>query len=103
MKATTKALIQAAKVRGEHHERKPVMQPQVAPAVLSPALLDQFIAEKWYTFSELAEKFGFAWDKIARDFKGRDGVAKFGNDYRVSESAVRLWLTEALENGKRAA
>ena len=71
--------------------------------VLSPALVDQFMQEKWFTFSELAEKFGFAWDKISRDFKGCDGVAKFGADYRVSESAVRSWLTEALESGKRAA
>jgi hypothetical protein len=59
--------------------------------------------DKWHTFSELAERYGLSWDKIARDFKGRDGVAKFGSDYRVSDAAVKSWLAEALTNAKKAA
>jgi hypothetical protein len=78
-----------------------MMQAPTATGALSPALSDQVITEKWYTFSELAERFKLGWDKVSRDFKGRDGVAKFGSDYRVSESAVRSWLTEALMKGKQ--
>lgn len=103
MTSATKALIQKAKARAEHQDRKSRAPSAVSP-LLSPVLVEDMLRQdKWYTFAEIAERYGLSWDKIARDFKDRDGVAKFGSDYRVSDAAVRAWLAEALSKAKRAA
>jgi hypothetical protein len=97
--------MQAAKARAEHRERKATSQgPNAVTACVSPVLVDQLMREeKWWTFSELAERFRLSHDKISRDFKGRDGIARFGSDYRVSEAAVKSWLADALLKGAAAA
>ena len=99
MKTAVRQLIQAAKAASQ--KRRPELS-RPSNVVVGPVLVDLMLQEKeWNTFSELALKYGLSHDKIAKDFKGRDGVAKFGSDYRVSMAAQKAWLTECLMQGRR--
>jgi hypothetical protein len=101
MKAHVRQLIQAAKAQAEHRDRKPMTQAAPVSACVSPAVIDPMMSEaRWSTFTEIAERFRLKWDKVARDFKGRDGVVKFGSDYRVAEFAVRRWLIPKDSQGR---
>ena len=107
MKKAINSLIQAAKAQADHRDHKAMgsasMSVSVRPCV-SPVVLDAMMAEtKWSTVSALAERFGFKWDHMAKEFKGRDGVLKSGSDYRVPEFAVRCWLAECAAKAKEAA
>lgn len=93
MKRATKRLIDLAKVK--HTRQQSPLLPSAREERRVPDV-DRMLTDRWYTFSEIANRFGVSDDKISRDFRGRDGVVKIGRTYRVSETAVRLWLAEAL-------
>lgn len=70
---------------------------------VSPIVLDEMMTQtKWWTFAEIEEQFSISYDTVSRAFRGREGVAKFGSHYRVSDSAVRKWLAEVLTGGQQA-
>ncbi|HXS93156.1 MAG TPA: hypothetical protein VN736_01055 [Candidatus Limnocylindrales bacterium] len=100
MRKEVQALLHAAKSkldRAEPHRAN-------SSGSVSPVIVDSMMSvERWYTFRELGDKYGLSHDKVSRDFVGRDGVAKFGSDYRVSEAAVREWLSAALIKNKEKA
>lgn len=103
MKAEVRAAIQAIKDR-ERRQRKGMGQASISTGdPVSPILIDRMASEtKWYRFKDLVLQFGMCYTKIAKDFKGRDGVVKYGSDYRVSEAAVKTWLAEATAKNKKA-
>jgi len=103
MRAATRQRIRTAKAQAEHLERKANTEPVTSvPSLVSSVLLDEMLTQpKWWTFSEIKEKFAVSYDTVSRAFRGRDGVAKFGSDYRVSEAALREWLSDALTKGQK--
>jgi DNA-binding LacI/PurR family transcriptional regulator len=105
MRAETRQRIQAARAQTEHRDRTANAETVIARSSIVPTVLvDQMMQQpKWWTFSEIKERFSVSYDTVSRAFRGHDGVAKFGSDYRVSESAVRHWLSEALAEGRKAA
>jgi len=104
MRVATRQRLQAAREQAEHRECKP-NEPSVASrhSPVSPVIVDEMLTQpKWWTFSEIKERFGVSYDTVSRAFRGRDGVAKFGSDYRVSEAALRQWLSGALTEGRNS-
>jgi len=105
VRAETRRRIEAARAQAEYLDRKPNGQAvTVVPPVVSSVLVDEMMAQaKWWTFSEIREKFEFSYDTVSRGFRGREGVLKVGSDYRVSDATLRKWLAEALAKGLKAA
>ena len=104
MRAATRQRIQAARAQAEHLERKATPSADTSPRIVHATLVDEMMTQpKWWTFSEIKEKFALSYDTVSRAFRGRDGVGRFGSDYRVSEAALRAWLSEALKEGRKAA
>jgi hypothetical protein len=104
MRAATRQRIQAARAQAEYLERKAASPAETLSGIVHAALVDEMMTQpKWWTFSEIKEKFALSYDTVSRAFRGRDGVARFGSDYRVSEAALRAWLSEALTGGRKAA
>jgi hypothetical protein len=104
MRAATRQRIQAARVQAERQESKANTH-EVARmhSPVSPVIVDEMLTQpKWWTFSEIKERFGVSYDTVSRSFRGRDGVAKFGSDYRVSEAALRHWLSGALTEARNS-
>jgi hypothetical protein len=105
MRAATRHRIQAAKAQADHLGTRAGQKESddTCPDLVAPFVVEEMMHQpKWWTFMEIKETFAVSYDTVSRAFRGRDGVAKFGSDYRVSDVAVRHWLRESLAQGRNA-